>query len=38
VSWENQVLFSKRKEGRFPRPGEVEDALKQRLQDGAGQR
>lgn len=24
---ENEVLFSKKKEGRFPQPGEVEEAI-----------
>ena len=31
VTWGNELLFSKKQLGRFPRPGEVEDALAQRL-------
>jgi hypothetical protein len=31
VVLENEVLFSKQKEGRFPLPGEVEEALEQRM-------
>ncbi len=35
VTWGNELLFSKKQLGRFPRPGEVEDALARRL-EGAG--
>jgi predicted Rdx family selenoprotein len=31
VSSANEVLFSKRASGRFPRPGEVESLIEQRL-------
>jgi selenoprotein W-related protein len=34
VSWGNELLFSKKQLGRFPRPGEVEDALARRLRGG----
>ena len=34
VTWGNQVLFSKKKMGRFPRTGEVEGIVEERL--GAG--
>jgi hypothetical protein len=32
VTWENEVLFSKRKMGRFPRTGEVEEIVAARLE------
>ncbi len=31
VVLENEVLFSKQREGRFPQPGEVEEAIELRL-------
>ncbi len=31
VTYENEVVFSKKKQGRFPQPGEVERELELRL-------
>ena len=31
VSWDDQVLFSKRATGRFPRHGEVDALIEERL-------
>jgi selenoprotein W-related protein len=31
VTWGNELLFSKKKTGRFPDPGEVERILEERL-------
>ena len=36
VTWDNQVLFSKKKSGRFPRHGEVEGIVEEHLASGGG--
>ena len=34
VKWGDELLFSKKKTGRFPEPGEVEGMLEQRIGGG----
>jgi hypothetical protein len=36
VTWDNQLLFSKKQAGRFPQPGEVEALLQTRLAGNPG--
>lgn len=34
VKWGDELIFSKKKTGRFPQPGEVEGMLEQRIGQG----
>jgi predicted Rdx family selenoprotein len=35
VTLENEVIFAKKREGRFPLPGEVEERIEERVSAGA---